>query len=119
MTVANIILFAAAALILIGLVGILTRRHLLRLALAFTLASTGLNLLLVWTGYLGGRKAPIIDTDIKGLVAESIVDPLPQALVLTAIVIGVAVSALFIVVGVLTSRFMGTADVRHLRKLKW
>ena len=107
------------ALIGIGLVGILTRKHLLRLALAFTLASTGLNLLLVWTGYLEGRHAPIINSDIEGLAVEQIVDPLPQALVLTAIVIGVAVSALFIVVGVLTSRIMGTADVRRLRKLKW
>jgi len=119
MTISRIVLIAAMTLIGIGLVGILTRRHLIRIALAFTLASTGLNILLVWTGYLEGRNAPIINAELDGLAVDQIVDPLPQALVLTAIVIGVAVSALFIVVGVLTSRVLGTADVRELRKLKW
>ena len=47
------------------------------------------------------------------------VDPLPQALVLTSIVIGVAVAALFVVVGVLASRKSGSADIRHMKELKW
>ena len=110
----------AAGLILVGLWGVLTRTHVLRLALAFTLADTGANLLLVWSGYLPGRTAPIIDGAVPASeITSAVVDPLPQALVLTSIVIGVAVAALFVVVGVLASRMTGSADVRRMKELRW
>ena len=106
----------ALGLVLIGLWGVLTRKNILRIALAFTLADTGVNLILVWSGFLPGRSAPIVDSS---LAASSMVDPLPQALVLTSIVIGVAVAALFVVVGVLASRKSGSADIRRMKELKW
>ncbi len=110
----------AAGLILVGLWGVLTRKHVLRIALAFTLADTGANLLLVWSGYLRGRTAPIVDGAVSASdIASTVVDPLPQAMVLTSIVIGVAVAALFVVVGVLASRRTGSADVRRMKELRW
>lgn len=106
----------ALGLVLIGLWGVLTRKNILRIALAFTLADTGVNLLLVWSGFLPGRSAPIVDSTTDVL---TMVDPLPQALVLTSIVIGVAVAALFVVVGVLASRKSGSADIRRMKELRW
>ncbi|MFO8184169.1 MAG: NADH-quinone oxidoreductase subunit K [Candidatus Aegiribacteria sp.] len=110
----------ALGLVLIGLWGVLARKHILRIALAFTIADTGVNLLLVWSGYLPGRTAPVLDgaADPAETVL-SVVDPLPQALVLTSIVIGVAVAALFVVVGVLAARRTGSADVRQMKELRW
>jgi multisubunit Na+/H+ antiporter MnhC subunit len=109
-----------AGLILVGLWGVLTRRNILRIGLAFTLADTGVNLLLVWSGYLPGRTTPIIDGSVEsGRAAVSVVDPLPQALVLTSIVIGVAVAALFVVVAVMASRRNGSADIRRMKELRW
>ncbi len=105
----------ALGLVIIGLWGVLTRKNILRIALAFTLADTGVNLILVWSGFLPNRSAPIIDSSS----ITSVVDPLPQALVLTSIVIGVAVAALFVVVGVLASRKSGSADVRRMKELRW
>ncbi len=119
MSLSLVLLLSSMGLLLTGLVGIMAKKHLLRIALAFTLASTGVNILLVWTGYLAGRKAPIIDASIEEIATVAVVDPVPQALVLTSIVIGVAVSALLVVVAVLTSRELGTADVRRMRNLKW
>ena len=110
----------AAGLVLVGLWGVLTRRNVLRIGLAFTIADTGVNLLLVWSGYVPGRTTPIIDGSMDpSSAAALVVDPLPQALVLTSIVIGVAVAALFVVVAVLASRRLGTADVRRMRELRW
>jgi len=110
----------ALGLVLIGLWGVLTRRNILRIALAFTLADTGVNLLLVWSGFLPGRTTPIIDGSVPAArVGDMVVDPVPQALVLTSIVIGVAVAALFVVVGVLASRRTGSADIRRMRELRW
>ncbi|MCK5132192.1 MAG: NADH-quinone oxidoreductase subunit K [Candidatus Sabulitectum sp.] len=104
----------ALGLVLIGIWGVLTKKNILRIALAFTLADTGVNLILVWSGFLPGRSAPIVDSSVT-----SMVDPLPQALVLTSIVIGVAVAALFVVVGVLAARKSGSADVRRMKELRW
>jgi len=110
----------AAGLVLVGLWGVLTRKHILRIALSFTIADTGVNLLLVWSGYIPGRTTPIIDDSIPiSEMTKAVVDPLPQALVLTSIVIGVAVAALFVVVSVLASRKTGSADVRRMKELRW
>ncbi len=48
-------------LILIGLYGALTNRNILRMIVAFTVANTGVNLVLVAVGYMSGRTAPILD----------------------------------------------------------
>lgn len=110
----------ATGLIVIGLWGVLARKNLIRIALAFTLADTGVNLLLVWSGHIPGRTTPIHDATTAGLrMTDIAVDPLPQALVLTSIVIGVAVAALFVVIGVMASRRIGSADVRRLKELRW
>lgn len=84
-------------LILIGFYGALVRRNLLRMVVAFTVADSGVNVVIVAMGYMDGRGAPIIDGTVTAANAlERIIDPVPQALVLTAIVIGVGVTALML-----------------------
>ena len=85
------------ALILIGAYGALMNRNLLRMIVAFTIADTGVNIVIVAVGYLRGRTAPILDQAVTAVDAvQRIIDPVPQALVLTAIVIGVGVTALML-----------------------
>ncbi len=81
----------AIGLIAIGIVGVVLSRHLLRMVLALSMAEAGANLLLVLTGYRWDAVAPIIER--RG-ARGPMVDPVPQALVLTSIVIGVGVQAL-------------------------
>ena len=84
-------------LILIGAWGALTNRNLLRMIVAFTIADTGVNIVIVAVGYMRGRTAPIIDQAVAAADAvQRIIDPVPQALVLTAIVIGLGVTALML-----------------------
>jgi multicomponent Na+:H+ antiporter subunit C len=84
-------------LILIGLYGALTQRNLLRMIVAFSVADTGVNIVIVAIGYMRGRTAPILDAAVPASEAVArIIDPVPQALVLTAIVIGVGVTALML-----------------------
>ncbi len=84
-------------LILTGLYGALTKRNILRIIVSFTVANTGVNLIIVAVGYMPGRTAPILDEAIPVAdAAARIIDPLPQALVLTAIVIGVGITALML-----------------------
>lgn len=84
----ELFLLSSVSLIFIGLFGILTRKNIVKILLALNILETGINLLLVAFGYKEGGIAPILTSpeSIKNLAL--MVDPVPQALVLTAIVIG-------------------------------
>lgn len=97
-------------LILIGLFGALTNRNILRMIVAFTVADTGVNLVIVGVGYMRGRSAPILDSAVAAADAVArIIDPVPQALVLTAIVIGFATTG-FVIELALRSRHETDTD---------
>ena len=107
-------------LIGIGVWGLLSRRHLIKVIISFSLLDTGIHILLVAVGYRRNGTAPIFDGDLSP--AEGIaraVDPLPSALVLTAIVIGLAVTALMLSFAVKIYRRRRTVYVDRIRELKW
>ncbi|WP_296702251.1 sodium:proton antiporter [Thiocapsa sp. UBA6158] len=111
---------AGFILILIGFYGALTNRNLLRMIVSFTLADTGVHIVLVAVGALPGRTAPILDASVP--VAEAvtrIVDPVPQALVLTAIVIGLGVTTLMLAYAYRLFAQKGTLDIAKFTELKW
>lgn len=85
-------------------------RTLLRILFGTSLLSHGALLLLIMMGKLKRGEAPVIR---EGAVAYT--DPLPQALILTAIVIGFAVTALIIVLSFRTSQAFGKDDTEYLR----
>ena len=106
--------------ILIGLYGALTNRNILRMIVAFSVADTGVNLVLVGVGYLNGRTAPILDKSVPTADAVArIIDPVPQALVLTAIVIGVGVTALMLAYAYKLYETRGTLNISKHTDLKW
>ena len=107
-------------LILIGLFGALSNRNILRMIVAFAVANTGVNMVLVAVGYMNGRAAPILNEAVP--VAEAaarIIDPVPQALVLTAIVIGVGVTALMLAYAYRLFKTRGTLDISRYTDLRW
>ncbi len=107
-------------LILMGLYGALTNRNILRIIVSFTVANTGVNLVLVAVGYMQGRTAPILSEGIPADGAAGIIiDPVPQALVLTAIVIGLGVTAMMLTYAYKLYEEKGTLDVSKCRDLKW
>lgn len=73
------------------------------------------NLFLILIGYIEGGSAPIIT---KGFAGSKFVDPLPQALVLTAIVIGLATTALLLAIAIRLYRKYGTFDISEIKSLK-
>ncbi len=107
-------------LILIGLYGALSNRNILRMIVAFSVANTGVNMVLVAVGYMKGRTAPILDEAVPAAEAASrIIDPVPQALVLTAIVIGVGVTALMLAYAYKLYQSKGSLDISKHTELKW
>ena len=117
-TVANHMYYAGGAgLILIGLYMVLAKTNLIKIILGLSFLDTGTHVLLVAIGYVRGRTAPIFSEGMA--VTTPVVDPVPQALVLTAIVIGVGVLGLALALAVQVYRDYGTLDVRSIRGLKW
>jgi multicomponent Na+:H+ antiporter subunit C len=120
-TLDKIAIILGILLIMIGLWGILAKKNMLKIVISFSIFDTGLNILIVALGYLPGRTAPIIDG--KKVTAENIaniaIDPIPQALVLTAIVIGFGVTALMLVYTLKLYNQKKTLDINQFTDLKW
>jgi multisubunit Na+/H+ antiporter MnhC subunit len=113
LTLEMVLYVGAIGLVAIGAVGLVMCNHLFRMLLALVIAEAGANLLIVLSGFRGEAVAPILGV---AEAAAPMVDPVPQVLVLTAIVIGVGVQALAVSVLIKAYRAYGTLDVRVLRR---
>ncbi|MFO8014454.1 MAG: NADH-quinone oxidoreductase subunit K [Phycisphaerae bacterium] len=112
----------AVALLLVGFYMVLVKTNLIKIMLGISFLDTGTHVLLVAIGYVRGRTAPILSESLRQSVEAGfakVVDPVPQALVLTAIVIGVGVLALGLSIIVQVYKHYGTLDSREIRGLKW
>jgi multisubunit Na+/H+ antiporter MnhC subunit len=102
-------------LFLVGLYGVLTRKNIIKIIIGLCVMEYSLYLFLAMTGYIDGGGAPIIDpAKAPGLV----VDPLPQAFVLTAIVIGLATTALLLAIAIRLYKKYKTFDIDKINTLK-
>lgn len=107
-------------IVIAGLWAIMTRRNLIRIIVGFSLFDTGTHIVLVALSYVKGGTAPILDDAVSvDQALNRIVDPVPQALVLTAIVIGLGVTALMLAYAMKMHKEKRTLDVRSFRDLKW
>ncbi len=107
---------ASLALILIGIYGVLTKKNLIKILLSLSIADSGLNLLFVSIGYIMNGTAPIFSSDAGSRI---MVDPVPQALVLTAIVIGLGVTSVGLALVIRLYRHHNTTNIDEIRNLKW
>ena len=88
---------------------IVMRPRTFQVIVGLSLISYAVNLFIFSMGRLRIDAAPILDTSVPDPAAYT--DPVPQALVLTAIVIGFAMTALFLVVLLAARGFTGTDHV--------
>ena len=84
---------AAFFLIVLGFYTIVTKYNLIKTVIGLSIADYGVNLLIISIGYNPGGTAPIF-TAGELTQASYFVDPIPQALTLTSIVIGACVTAM-------------------------
>lgn len=108
----------AIGLIVIGITGVVILRDIFRMILALVMAEAGANLLLVIAGYRFDAIAPILgNADNWSVYPEvAMVDPVPQAMVLTAIVIGVGIQALALALVVRIYQHYRTLDMAEIHQ---
>lgn len=99
----------------VGLYCVMRKRNLIKIIIGLGIMEYAVNLFFVLIGYRVEGRAPILAQD---QVIERMVDPLPQALVLTAIVIGLAVTALMVGIAIRIYEKYKTFDITRINKLK-
>ncbi|MFH1415276.1 MAG: cation:proton antiporter subunit C [Elusimicrobiota bacterium] len=103
----------------VGLYGVVTKKNVVKIILSLIIMENALNLFILLIGYKAAGMAPIVirGMDIKEFAATA-VDPLPQAMVLTSIVIGLSIVALMVAVAIRIYERFGTFDISEINDLK-
>jgi multicomponent Na+:H+ antiporter subunit C len=116
-------------LFMLGLYCVLVKKNMIKIVIGLLLMEYAVNLFLImlgWRTVAGGAVAPIATgsdlLDKAGTVSQLFVsravDPLPQAIVLTSIVIGLGSLALMVAICIRTYEKYGTFDITRIRRLK-
>lgn len=90
----------------------LLRRSFLRLVVGFMLLTNAANLVIFTSGRLTRGMPPIVPVDAQTI--EQAANPLPQALILTAIVISFGITAFAFALAFRVYRTIGTLDTDQL-----
>jgi multicomponent Na+:H+ antiporter subunit C len=113
---------AAAGVFSLGLLAILLHRDLIKIVLGLSLMESSCYLLLVSMAYRRHGTAPVLSGPPSGQTSQSMVnaqvtDPVLQNFCLTAIVIGVAVTAVFLTIAVRAAQHYRSVDADELTAL--
>jgi multicomponent Na+:H+ antiporter subunit C len=106
----------AAWLLVIGLYGVVTSRHLVHLVVCLGVAQASTYVLLLGVGYRVGASAPIYSSTVHP--GDPVVDPVVQALTLTDVVVQATVTAVLLALTVQAHKRFGTADPDALGALR-
>ena len=106
----EVLLALASGVLYAAGIYLMLRRRLAQLIIGLGLLSNGTNLLIFSAGGLTRAQPPVIPQDAATLVPPY-ADPVPQALVLTAIVIGFGLLAFLLVLAHRVHATAGSDDV--------
>jgi len=106
-------------LFMVGLYGVLVKRNLIKIIISLIIMENAVNVFIVMIGYRKDGIAPILNKtmDHQEFIQRA-VDPVPQALVLTAIVIGLGVTAMTVAIAMRLYERFGTYDIQEIKRLK-
>lgn len=113
----------AVALFCIGLWAVLTHRNLIKIVMGLSLMESSTYLLLVSMAYRKNGTAPVLldppeGRTVDSLVSGTVADPVLQNFCLTAIIIGVAVTGVFLAVVVRVAQHYRTLDADDIRAMR-
>lgn len=94
---------------------LMMRRSLVKLVIGLTLLGNGANLLIFLLGRIVKGEPPIIG-GAESIIREAYADPVPQALILTAIVIGFGLQSFAIVLIRRVYKVVKTDDIDEIKQ---
>jgi multicomponent Na+:H+ antiporter subunit C len=107
------------ALLLLGVYAVVSKKNVIKIIVGVLIIDYAVNMLLVLVGYRTGGRAPILAAgESSEQLAATGVDPLPQAMVLTSIVIGLGLTALMVALAIRLYEKYDTFDMNEIRRLR-
>jgi multicomponent Na+:H+ antiporter subunit C len=103
-------------LLMIGLYGMAFKRNLLKKVIGMTIFQTAIYLLFIQGATKTGATIPVRSPEL-GVSPELYINPLPQVIVLTAIVVGVAITGVALSLLLVTHRRFGTLDEDRILRM--
>lgn len=114
-----IVYILVALMFFTGLYGIIAKKNIIKIIIGINIVGYASNLLFILLGYKWEGIAPIMTEDMSfSYFVEKAVDPLPQALVLTSIVIDLAFVAFLAALAIRLFERYETFDMDKIRRLK-
>jgi multicomponent Na+:H+ antiporter subunit C len=101
-------------MLLLGLLGVLAARSLVRKLMALGVVQVAVIVLFVALGAKSGAQPPVVADGDAPRRASAYVNPLPHALMLTAIVVGVSTTGVALALLLRIERRYGTLDEAEL-----
>lgn len=113
----------AMLLFALGIYCLLFKRNLIKMIIGLEVITNGVHLFLISLGYRAGGIAAIMSGDLLAernvaQFAAQAVDPVPQALVLTSIVIDICIIALALSLAIYAYRHYRTLNPFKIRRLR-
>lgn len=114
---------AAAALFCLGLYTVLVKRNLIKIVMGLSLMEAATYLLLISMAFRRGSTAPVLVSPPSGRTSASlahggVADPVLQNFCLTAIVIGIAVTAVMLAVAVRAAQHYRSLDADDITAMR-
>ncbi len=103
----------AVILFCVGLYSVIIQKNIIKKIIGLNIMETSVFFFLVSLGYLSKGQPPIY---VNGVEAGQMVNPIPQALILTGIVVAVSTTAVALALVILLYKQYGTLDVDKLMR---
>ena len=107
--------FLCFVLFSIGLFSVVRKRNIIKIIIGIGIMEYAVNLFLILIGYCKEGHAPI---NASGLAVKNMVDPIPQAMVLVSIVLGLVLTLFLVAAAIRIYEKYGTFDITKIDRLK-
>jgi multicomponent Na+:H+ antiporter subunit C len=101
-------------LLMIGMYGMMIKRNLVKKLIGMTIFQAAIILFYISSSIKAGATVPILTEKISNIDPANYINPLPHALMLTAIVVGVATVGVAFAILVLIYKKYNTLDEKEL-----
>ncbi|MEA3491273.1 MAG: sodium:proton antiporter [Campylobacterota bacterium] len=111
----TIVVVGSMSLFFVGLFGLLTQRDFIKVFISIAIMESAVFLFFIGGTFVKGFTAPILGDGYTEFVAMN--DPVPHAMILTAIVIGMAVFALGVSFAIEYHKLTGKRDIDKMNEM--
>lgn len=106
-------IYLSLIIVCIGLYGLMVSKNIIKSLLSFNIVQAGIIVLFLNLVSLESNQVPIYVENIKKMV-----DPLPQAMMLTTIVIGASITAVVLMMSIKIFHYYGSLEWKEILERK-